>query len=85
MSYFSDKGNEKYKKYLLFGILNGVVALAMFATTIVSTVHGESVAVQVFGYSAGLMWSLVAFLMVRVYFVAKKTKEERLDDKDTTL
>ena len=85
MSYFSDKGYEKYKKYLLFGILNGVVALAMFATTIVSTVHGESVAVQVFGYTAGLMWSVVAFLMLRVYVVAKRTKEERLDEKDTTL
>ena len=85
MSYFSDKGYEKYKKYLLFGILNGVVALAMFVTTIVSTVHKESLAVQVFGYSAGVMWSVVAFLMMRVYFVAKKTESERLDEKDNIL
>ena len=85
MSYFSDKGYEKYRKYLLFGILNGVLAVAMFVVSVVSTINGEALRVQISGYAAGLMWCVVAFLMAKVYFAAKKADEERLDEKDTTV
>ena len=85
MSYSSEKGYDKYKKYLLMGILNGVVAVTMFAVAVISTINGDALRVQISGYAAGLMWCVVAFLMARVYFAAKKAEEERLDEKDTTL
>ena len=83
MSYFADKGYEKYRKYLLFGILNGVLAAAMLVISVMSTISGEALRVQISGYAAGIMWCVVAFLMARVYFVAKKADEERLESKDT--
>ena len=83
MAYSSEKGYEKYRKYLYFGILNGVLAIAMLAVSVMSTINGESLRVQISGYAAGLMWCVVAFLMARVYFTAKKADEERLDRNDT--
>ena len=85
MSYSSEKGYKKYKKYLYCGILNGAVAIAMLVVTIIFKIRHDALVPQVFGYLAALTWSVVAYLLIRVYFIEKKAEEERLEVKDTTL
>lgn len=85
MDQYNKKSYEKYKSYLYFGILNGVLSLAMLVVTIVSTISGDSLGVQISGYAASIMWLVVAILLSRIYFAAKKADEERLDDNSTTL
>ena len=57
----------------------------MLVVTIIFKIQHDALAPQIFGYLAALTWSVVAYLLIRVYFIEKKAEEERLEVKDTTL
>ncbi len=66
--------------YLYLGLITAAVAVIALVVSIYGTVSGESVPIQVTGYLSFLMWSVSAFLSLKVYFDAKRADEERLED-----
>lgn len=71
---------RKNVKYLCFGLLTTAAAVVTLVFSVYGTLNGESVPIQVTGYLSFLMWSVSAFLSLKVYFDAKKAAEERLED-----
>lgn len=71
---------RKNAKYLYFGLLTAAAAVVTLVVSIFGTIDGESVPVQVTGYLSFLMWSVSAFLSLKVWFDAKRAEEERLED-----
>ncbi|MDE7289199.1 MAG: hypothetical protein K2N71_06830 [Oscillospiraceae bacterium] len=72
--------SRKNLKYLYFGLLTAAAAVAMLVVSIYGTLNGESLPIQVTGYLSFLMWGVSAFLLLKVYFDAKRAEEERLED-----
>lgn len=70
----------KNGKYLYFGLLTAAAAVVTLVASVYGTLSGDSVPIQVTGYLSFLMWSVSAFLSLKVYFDAKKAAEERLED-----
>ena len=85
MKHLVKKGYEKYKKYLYSGLFTGGLAFVMLVIAVMSSVSGEEFRIQLTGYLAAVMWCVTAFLMIRVYYAAKKAAGERLDDKDNLI
>lgn len=76
----------KNGKYLYFGLLTAAAAVVTLVVSIHGSLNGESLPIQVTGYLSFLMWSVSAFLSLKVYFDAKRAEEERLEDiNDRTL
>ena len=71
---------RKNVKYLYFGLFTAAAAVVTLAVSIYGTLNGESFPIQVTGYLSFLMWSVSAFLSLKVYFDAKRAEEERLED-----
>ena len=74
--------HRKNGKYLYFGLLTTAAAVVTLVVSIYGTLNGESLPIQVTGYLSFLMWSVSAFLSLKVYFDAKRAEEERLEDFD---
>lgn len=71
---------RKNGKYLYFGLLTTAAAVFTLVASVCGTLNGESLPIQVTGYLSFLMWSVSAFLSLKVYFDAKRAEEERLED-----
>lgn len=74
------KRHEKKWKYLYFGLLTAAAAVFTLAASVYGTLTGDSAAIQTTGYLSFIMWSVSAFLSLKVYFDAKKAAEERLEN-----
>lgn len=79
------KGYERYKIYFYSGLFTGGLAFVMLVIAVLSSINGDEFRIQLTGYLSSVMWSVTAFLMIRVYYAAKKAAEERLDDKDNLI
>lgn len=78
--------HRKNWKYLYFGLLTTAAAVVTLVASVYGTLGGDRFPIQVTGYLSFLMWSVSAFLSLKVYFDAKKAAEERLEDiNDRTL
>ena len=71
---------RKNGKYLYFGLLTTAAAVVTLVVSVYGTLNGESLPIQITGYLSFLMWSVSAFLSLKVYFDAKRAEEERLED-----
>ena len=62
--------------YFYTGLFTGGLAFVMLIIAVMSSINGDELRIQLTGYLAAAMWCVTSFLMIRVYFAAKKAAED---------